>query len=165
MTRVVGASDATLAVSTPAQAFVLAGLVRLGSRRPVLVVTPTGASAEQLAHDLAAFTPGGGPGRVEVFPAWETLPFERVSPDVSTMGRRLRLLWQLSGGSDGTGAGSDGPDIVVAPIKAVLQRLGPFRVAARPVRVAKGDRLDVEGLVEELVAHGLPPRVDRRAPR
>ena len=58
MTRVIGAPNATLAVATPAQAFVLAGLVRLSSRRPVLVITPTGATAEQLAHDLAAFTDG-----------------------------------------------------------------------------------------------------------
>jgi transcription-repair coupling factor (superfamily II helicase) len=153
MTRVVGASNATLAVATPAQAFVLAGLVRLGSRRPVLVVTPTATAAEQLAHDLEAFTPGGGSGKVEVFPAWETLPFERVSPDVSTMGRRLRLLWQLSGRSEGTPA-SDGPDIVVAPIKAVLQRLGPFRTAARPVVIGKGDRIDTEELVARLVGMG-----------
>ena len=34
MARVVGASNATLAVATPAQAFVLAGLIRLGTRRP-----------------------------------------------------------------------------------------------------------------------------------
>jgi transcription-repair coupling factor (superfamily II helicase) len=153
MTRVVGASNATLAVATPAQAFVLAGLVRLGSRRPVLVVTPTAAAAEQLAHDLEAFTPGGGSGKVEVFPAWETLPFERVSPDVSTMGRRLRLLWQLSGNAEHSPT-TDGPDIVVAPIKAVLQRLGPFRTASRPVVIAKGDRIDTEELVSRLVAMG-----------
>ena len=55
MTRVVGARGATLAVATPAQAFVLAGLVRLGLERPVLVVTPTGAAASQLAHDLEVF--------------------------------------------------------------------------------------------------------------
>ena len=110
MARVIGASNATLAVATPAQAFVLAGLIRLGTRRPVLVITPTGAAADQLAHDLEAFTGGGrahrrrsgrcgGSAGVEVFPAWETLPFERVSPDVATMGRRLRLLWQLGGGT------------------------------------------------------------------
>jgi len=140
MTRVIGASNATLAVATPAQAFVLAGVIRLGTRRPVLVVTPTGAAAEQLAHDLEAFTDGDGPegaGRVELFPAWETLPFERVSPDVSTMGRRLRLLWQLGAGPTGGGGDPDAAagraDIVVAPIKAVLQRLGPWRTAeARP---------------------------------
>ena len=169
MTRVIGASTATLAVATPAQAFVLAGLIRLGARQPVLVVTPTGAAADQLAHDLGAFTGGGGPGggppgtdgsgRVEVFPAWETLPFERVSPDVATMGRRLRLLWQVggepgTGGSDAAAPNSGRPGIVVAPIKAVLQRLGPWRMAARPVVVAKGDRVVVDDLVARLVAMG-----------
>ena len=29
-------------------------------------------------------------------PAWETLPFERVSPEVETMGRRLAILWALT---------------------------------------------------------------------
>ena len=32
-----------------------------------------------------------GDDAVELFPAWETLPFERVSPGVETMGRRLRV--------------------------------------------------------------------------
>jgi transcription-repair coupling factor (superfamily II helicase) len=161
MTRVIGAPGATLAVASPAQAFVIAGLLRLGGRRPVLVVTPTGAVAEQLAHDLEVFT-GSGPegsrgtersspdGAVELFPAWETLPFERVSPDVSTMGRRLRLLWRLGGEE----AEEPPPGVVVAPIKALLQRLGPWRAAARPVVVAKGERVAVDGLVASLVAAG-----------
>ena len=170
MTQVVGARGATLAVATPAQAFVLAGLLRLGTRRPVLVVTPTGAAAAQLAHDLETFASSADvgpditrPAVVELFPAWETLPFERVSPEVHTMGRRLRLLWQL-GGSDGDQAGTGGravddgleqaPDIVVAPVKAVLQRLGPWRTASRPVRVARGDRVVVDQLVSDLVALG-----------
>ncbi len=169
MTRVIGAPGATLAVATPAQAFVLAGLVRLSTRRPVLVITPTGSAADQLAHDLQAFVdpdpsvdddpsvdtgssvPAGGPvdgtAPVEVFPAWETLPFERVSPEVSTMGNRLRLLWQLAGNGEA-------PGIVVAPVKAVLQRLGPFRTAARPVVVARGDRLELDELVGRLVGMG-----------
>ena len=145
MARVIGASGATLAVSTPAQAFTLAGAIRLSTRRPVLVITPTGIAAEQLAHDLDVFSPEG----VAVFPAWETLPFERVSPEVSTMGRRLQLLWQLAGEPD---AGA--PGVVVAPIKAVLQRLGPWRNSARPVTVARGDRLVVDELVARLVGMG-----------
>jgi transcription-repair coupling factor (superfamily II helicase) len=145
MARVIGASGATLAVSTPAQAFTLAGVIRLSARRPVLVITPTGTAAEQLAHDLDVFSPEG----VRVFPAWETLPFERVSPEVSTMGRRLQLLWQLAGEPDGRS-----PGVVVAPIKAVLQQLGPWRHAARPVTIAKGDSLVVDDLVARLVGMG-----------
>ena len=153
MTSVVGARGATLAVTTPAQAFVLAGLLRLGTRRPVLVVTPTGAAAAQLAHDLDVFAEPetGGVSPVAVFPAWETLPFERVSPEVHTMGRRLRLLWELGGPDAGDGTG---PGIVVAPVKAVLQRLGPWRTAARPVVVGRGDRVVVDELVADLVARG-----------
>ena len=36
-----------------------------------------------------------GDDEVDVFPAWETLPFERVSPSVETMGRRMRTMWHL----------------------------------------------------------------------
>ena len=39
-----------------------------------------------------------GADEVELFPAWETLPFERVSPGVETMGRRLRVMWRLRDG-------------------------------------------------------------------
>ena len=171
MTRVIGAPSATLAVATPAQAFVLAGLVRLSSRRPVLVITPTGAAAEQLAHDLAAFTddrrrprprpavPGPGGQGIHLFPAWETLPFERVSPEVSTMGRRLRLLWQLAGGRRGrvvtTAVRCRRPVIVVAPIKAVLQRLGPWRTRRPPGRPSpRVTGWSVDELVAQLVGMG-----------
>ena len=39
-----------------------------------------------------------GAAAVEAFPAWETLPFERVSPNIETMGRRLRVMWRLRSG-------------------------------------------------------------------
>ena len=39
-------------------------------------------------------------GPVAVLPAWETLPFERVSPETETMGRRLAVLHALTGSSD-----------------------------------------------------------------
>ena len=65
------------------------------------------------------------------------------------MGRRLRLLWQLGGGS-----GDQRPEVVVAPIKAVLQRLGPWRTSARPVVVSGGDRVVVDELVAQLVGLG-----------
>jgi len=160
---VVGRSDAVLVVPRPAQAFAVAGLARLSERRPLLVVTPTAADAERLAGDLACFLPGDGPGSpaasiggctdpVVLLPAWETLPFERVSPEVGTMGHRLAVLWQLFG--ERRPEDPPPPHIVVAPVRAVLQRLAPWEETARPMVVKAGARLDPGELVARLVGAG-----------
>src|ERR1700761_5680416 len=57
-----------------------------GRGRPVLAVTATGREAEDLAAALSSLLP---PDSVAEFPAWETLPHERLSPRSDTVGRRL----------------------------------------------------------------------------
>src|ERR687897_453541 len=91
LARVLGRASATLAIPEGARALVTAGLVGLTRRRPVVLAVPTSTEAERLSRDLGAYL---GEDRVELFPAWETLPFERVSPGVETMGRRTRVLWR-----------------------------------------------------------------------
>src|SRR5204863_1831789 len=127
-----GRTNALIAVPEPARAFTIAGLVETTSRRPYVVAVPTTADGERLAHDLGAFL---GPDRVDLFPAWETLPFERVSPSVETMGRRLRAIWRLQ-------ELDRAPDVVVAPVRALAQRLGPRVEKIEPVEVARGERRD-----------------------
>ena len=144
LAEVLGRASATLAVPEAARALVTAGLARLTSRRPVVLAVPTSTEAERLAHDLAAYL---GEDRVELFPAWETLPFERVSPAVETMGRRLRVLWRLRDPERV-------PDVVVASVRALVQRLGPHVEDVEPVRVAPGQQLDRDELVSTLVAAG-----------
>jgi len=144
MVDAMAARSGALAVPDAAVAFVVAGMCSLGERRPLLVVTATVVDAQRLGHDLGAFL---GDDAVALFPAWDTLPFERVSPEVSTMGRRLRLLWRVQ---DPERA----PAVIVAPVRALLQRLGPFEQSAVPVHVARGDRLEMHELVARLVAHG-----------
>src|SRR5688572_1286589 len=88
-----GRAQAVLSVPEHGRAYVLAGVEALSSRSPVLVAVPTTAEAERLHRDLTTWLGGGD--QVELFPAWETLPFERVSPNVETMGRRQRVIWRL----------------------------------------------------------------------
>jgi transcription-repair coupling factor (superfamily II helicase) len=151
-----GSRSAVLAVPEPARAFTVAGLAHLSGRSPLVVAVPTTAEAERLAADLRAFLgvghgSGDGPDEpVEVFPAWETLPFERVSPGVETMGRRLRVLWRLRAADEGRA-----PRVVIAPVRALVQRLGPHvEDVVEPLLVRAGDRLDPLVLVERLVAAG-----------
>ncbi|MEY3566264.1 MAG: hypothetical protein RLZ19_278, partial [Actinomycetota bacterium] len=105
---------------------------------------PTSTSASQLADDLLALVP---PDEVALFPAWETLPFERVSPSVETMGRRLEVLWRLRDESRV-------PRIVVASMRALLQQLGPDTPAVSPVIIRRGDSLDPDELLRALVNGG-----------
>ena len=97
LASVLGRRHATLAVPEPARAIVLAAVARQAGRNPLVVAVPTGTEAEFLAADLRLYL---GHDNVEMFPAWETLPFERVSPGVETMGRRLHVLHRLSGLAD-----------------------------------------------------------------
>jgi transcription-repair coupling factor (superfamily II helicase) len=156
LTQVLGRSSAVLAVPEPARAVVVAALARLSSRQPIVVAVPTTGDAERLVHDVGAFL---GPDEVELFPAWETLPFERVSPGIEVMGRRLRTIWHLRhagrGAADDRGRGA--PRVVVAPVRALVQRLGPHVEDVEPVIVGHGDRLDPTELVAELVAAGYRP--------
>ncbi len=153
LTQVLGTASAVLAVPEPARAIVVAGLARLTSRQPIVVAVPTSADAERLAHDLGAFL---GPDEVDLFPAWETLPFERVSPSVEVMGRRLRTMWHLRNGGRQAERerGRGAPRVVVASVRALVQRLGPHVEDTEPIVVGHGDQLDPTELVADLVAAG-----------
>ncbi|MEO5679678.1 MAG: transcription-repair coupling factor, partial [Acidimicrobiales bacterium] len=137
-----GSRAAVLSVPDAARPYVVAALASLGHGRPVVAVTATQADAEHLAHDVGAFL---GAGAVSSFPAWETLPFERVSPAVETMGRRLEAVWRLR---------HDPPKVLVAAVRALVQRLGPHVEDAEPVLVSPGTRVDLEELTARLVRMG-----------
>jgi transcription-repair coupling factor (superfamily II helicase) len=143
-----GSPTAVLAVPEPARAFVIAGLAELTRRRPIVVAVPSAADGDRLAHDLRAFL---GDDAVDTFPAWETLPFERVSPSVDTMGRRLRTMWRLK---NCAGKDDEGPRVVVATVKALIQRLGPHVEDTEPIIIRPGDVIDPQELVAGLVGMG-----------
>ena len=144
LTHAFGDPHAVVAVPEAARAVAIAALAQLGTRAPLLVACPTGSDAGQLYDDLAQFMP---PGDVVLFPAWETLPFERVSPSVETMGRRLEVLWRLR-------EPGRMPAVVVTGVRALLQQLGPDATTVEPVRVRPGDMLDPDILLTRLVHMG-----------
>ena len=60
--------------------------------RTVLAVTSTGREADDLLASLQCLLP---PDSVALYPGWETLPHERLSPRADTIGRRLAVLRRL----------------------------------------------------------------------
>ncbi|GAA2685513.1 transcription-repair coupling factor [Actinoplanes palleronii] len=83
-----------------------------GAQRPVLAVTATSREADDLADALGCLLE---PDRVTVYPSWETLPHERLSPRSDTVGRRLAVLRRLAH------PGEQPLQVVVAPVRSLLQ--------------------------------------------
>ncbi|HEY1827897.1 MAG TPA: transcription-repair coupling factor, partial [Acidimicrobiales bacterium] len=157
----IDAADGSVATAEIARAVLVAALAHFTTRTPLVVVTPTAVDADNLADDLRCLLDpppetGGGPvagtldRSVVVLPAWETLPFERVSPDPETMGRRLALLHGLTGHSEG----GPSPRVIVAPVRALLQRLGPLGDHLAPVVIRPGAALDADALLARLIEMG-----------
>ena len=144
LTRAIGDPNARLAVVEVARPISIAGLAHLSDRRPLLVACPTGTMAAQLHDDLQQFLT---PDELALFPGWETLPFERVSPNVETMGQRLDVLWRLRDPHRT-------PRVIVAGVRALLQKLGPGALDIEPITVRPGREIDPEALVAQLVDFG-----------
>ena len=141
--ELLGRRTAALAVPEAARAAAVAGLSAASGRRPLLVAVPTRTEAESLASDLAAFL---GSDEVEELPAWETLPFERVSPSIHTMGRRCRVLHRMT-------EEAATPAVVVASARAMAQFVSAGKAAA-PVTLSVGDSFDQSALVRRLSEFG-----------
>jgi transcription-repair coupling factor (superfamily II helicase) len=117
-------------------------------RRPVLAVTATGREAEDLVAALRCFLPTDA---VADFPSWETLPHERLSPRSDTVGRRLAVLRRLT--HPDLSDTAYGPlDVVVAPVRALLQPLVKGLGELVPVALKAGDEMALERVVDALAA-------------
>jgi len=125
-----------------ARLFVACALARQG---PLLVVTATGREADDLTAELQ----GVYGGAVALFPSWETLPHERLSPGVDTVGTRLMVLRRLAHPDDER----LGPPlrVVVTSARSLLQPMAPQLGLLEPVTLTVGEETDFEGVVARLV--------------
>ncbi len=101
---------------------------------------------DQLEAGLAFFAPQL---KVISFPAWDTVPYDRVSPNAELVAKRITALGRLVIGS------LKEPAVIVTTVNAVLQRLPPrafVRGAFKPI--APGQRLDMGELQRRLEQYG-----------
>ncbi|HJR89562.1 MAG TPA: transcription-repair coupling factor, partial [Aeromicrobium sp.] len=108
---------------------------------PVLVVTATAREAEDLVDELGDVIAGAD---VALYPAWETLPHERLSPRSDTVGRRLAVLRRL------VHADPSPVRVVVAPVRSLLQPQVRGLADMAPVVLAVGDEFGLDTLVQQL---------------
>ncbi|MFN3593734.1 MAG: transcription-repair coupling factor [Thiobacillaceae bacterium] len=118
-------------------------LSQLAARRRLLVLAESAQAAARLAEEAAWFQPGLS---VRLFPDWETLPYDPISPHPDLVSERLEALWLTHQGR---------VELLVAPAATACQRLAPPQfLAAHAFLLKLGERLNIEALRERLVQAG-----------
>src|SRR5258706_15350382 len=113
----------------------------------VLAVTATGREAEDLTAALSSLLE---PNAVAHFPAWETLPHERLSPRSDTVGQRLAVLRRLAH-PENPGEPNGPLAVVVAPIRSLLQPIVAGLGDLEPVRAHNRQACELDDMIAPLV--------------
>ncbi len=124
--------------------------------KPVVLIAATERAAQDFANSLRDFI---AESSIAIFPAWETLPHERLSPSSDTVGRRMAVLHRLSHPEE------LGPiSVLVTSMRAFIQPLVADLGEIPALQVTTGDELELDKLVSELVRLGFErvDLVDRR---
>lgn len=120
-----------------------------GGEGLTVVLAPSTRAATQLARELGAYTTG-----VELFPDWETLPHERLSPRADTMARRIWALHRVTHPHP-----SDAVHFLVMPMRAALAPVNAH-IADYPLfTVQVGDTYERDTMAADLLRLGYE-RVD-----
>jgi transcription-repair coupling factor (superfamily II helicase) len=144
-------SGSTVEATSALHPLVVAQITAARDRRtPVIVVTATGREAEDVAAAIPDLVPSA---EVVVFPSWETLPHERLSPSSDTVGRRVAVMHRLAH-PDAADAVTRPIDVLVTSVRAFLQPVVTAIADVPPVRLDVGDEVDLDALVETLVGLG-----------
>ncbi|MEJ4112681.1 transcription-repair coupling factor [Corynebacterium kroppenstedtii] len=118
----------------------------IAEKSVVIVVTATGREAQDLTAELREMMGDA----VALFPAWETLPHERLSPSSETIGARLRVLRRLTHPDDIPG--QKPIRIIVAPARSFIQPIMKGLGEREPILLAPDT--DVTGIATQLAAMG-----------
>ena len=112
---------------------------------PLLHIARDDARMARLAEALAFFAPDA---EILRFPAWDCLPYDRVSPNPELVSERIATLSRLL-------EPASGQRIVLTTVNALVQRVPPRHAFHGGSRVLKiGDRVQPEELARTLEANG-----------
>ena len=145
--RVLAQPELTALGGVP-EGFAAAVLLQLAETQaaPVLYIARDDARLARLSAMLAFFDPGCAPVTI---PAWDCLPYDRVSPRADIASRRLAGLVKLLGNDAAR------PKVVLTTVNAAVQRVPPRTMLAdATLTLDGGASLDTETLLAYLERNG-----------
>ncbi len=120
----------------------------LAKHRRIAVVTHSSKRANEIAHELSALRED-----VLEFPAWETLPHEKLSPNSDTVAKRVSALYNV-----------ESANLIILPIRALVQPINSDVIKTPPLELKIGTNIGFEKLTNELIrrAYSRVDLVERR---
>jgi len=101
---------------------------------------------DALERALSFFAPDV---RVISFPAWDTVPYDRIGPNAEIVAKRIAALAKLALGA------RKHPTVVLTTVNAILQRVPPRAFLKRAIKqIAPGQRIDMARLTQRLSLMG-----------
>ena len=123
-------------------------IAKRSQEKKLVVVTHSSKRSAELVREISSYVDGA-----TEFPAWETLPHEKLSPNGDTIARRIEVLHSIRNFP-----------ILVVPIRALVQPIISNVLDKSPLELRKGARFKFEELVRTLVerAYARVDMVERR---
>ena len=144
-------SETTYKIASPNSLFpIITNLINYSNSTTVLAVTSNTREAENLVHDLKLIN---SELSVAFFPAWETLPHEKIAPTSDIVGRRLAVIRRLKHPNNKFIDGKK-IDVVVAPVRSLMQPVLQTLSEIQPLELKVGDSIDLGEAVKKLVEIG-----------
>jgi transcription-repair coupling factor (superfamily II helicase) len=116
----------------------------------ILAVTSNTKEADRLVHELSLWNKEIS---VANFPSWETLPHEKIEPTKDIVGQRLAVIRRLSH-PDNNYFPARKLDVVVAPIRSLMQPILKDLQDLEPLALKPGDSIDLTKAITQLVDLG-----------
>lgn len=124
--------------------FVLSKYLKKFSDQSFVYVVKNEARMLHLQDFLEFFEPSQ---QVLTFPAWDCLPYDRVSPRAEIMSQRMKVLSELKSATR--------PICLITTVRSILQRVPPATALShRQFLTRVGDEVDLEALQDFLVNNG-----------
>ena len=133
-------------VSKGSEAFLLSNFAQ-NSNNDIIYIAPDGVELANIASILEYLHPEF---KVFRFPAWDTVPYDRVSPNPSIIASRIDCLSEFA-----LNPNSKQPRIIVTSVGAVLQKLPPKKIFLNSLlEVSVSNKLDFNNFIHYLSING-----------
>jgi transcription-repair coupling factor (superfamily II helicase) len=139
------------AVMDAAKPFVITALYHR-FKTPIIIITPQAESSRKLYETMTAWCPSGD---IRLFPEPGSLPYERISIDITSVLERVQALSALTGIYRDNGRQGINPPVIIASADTFIQKLASHKeFIAAGSKVSRGIEAEPFNLIGKWQAMG-----------